>query len=348
MLIKRLSIITVLALVAALVHAVVPVRTPVERISSSAARFLATLDEQQQSLTVKPFDDANRMDWHFVPKTRAGLRLDAMTDDQRLAAQALLRSTLSSEGYLKVNAIIDLETVLRDLEIAGGGSGASRVPGAYYLTFFGTPARDVWAWRFEGHHLSVNVTVGPGENLSVTPFFMGSNPATIPEGPRQGFQVLADEEELGFELLASMTGPQRSQVIISNTAPADILLTPGKGLDTIEPAKGLAAQFMTGEQRRLLGDLIAVYVNNLEPEAARVWLERIGSADPGDIYFAWMGGDKPGEGHYYRVQGPGFAFELDNTQNGANHVHTVWRDKDGDFGAAALVRHLQAEHGGGG
>lgn len=342
----RFVILAAVATLVAVVHAVVPVRTPAERMSSAAARFIATLDEAQQKTTVFAFDDAKRLDWHFIPKARSGLRLDAMTDAQREATQALLRTALSSEGYLKVNAILGLEETLRDLEIADGGSGASRVPGAFYLSLFGTPAQDIWMWRFEGHHLSLNITVGPGESVAVTPMFMGSNPATIPEGPRQGFQVLADEEELGFELLGSMTPEQRSRVVVSTTAPPEILLVPGKTYEDLDPGRrGLEATYMTPEQLRLLGDLVGVYVNNLEADAARVWLERIGSAEPSQIFFAWAGGTRPGEPHYYCLQGPGFAFELDNTQNGANHTHTVWRDRDADFGADALARHLQAEHG---
>lgn len=343
---SRIVVVAVVAALVVFVHAVVPVRTPAERMSSAAAAFIATLNEDQQKTAMFPFDDARRLEWSFVPKNRPGLRLDAMTDMQREAAQALLRTAFSSQGYLKVNAILALEETLRDLEIADGGTGASRVPGAFYLAFFGTPAQDIWMWRFEGHHISVNITVGPGESVAVTPMFMGSNPATIPEGPRQGFQVLADEEELGFELVNSMTPEQRSRVVISTTAPPEILLVPGKTFEDLDPAKrGLEATYMTPDQLRLLGDLVGVYVNNLEADAARIWLERIGSADPSEIFFAWAGGLRPGEPHYYCLQGPGFAFELDNTQNGANHTHTVWRDKDADFGADALARHLQTEHG---
>jgi hypothetical protein len=342
----RIVVVLAVAALVALVHAVVPVRTPAERISAAAAAVIATLDADQQRAAMLDFGDGNRGDWHFIPRQRRGLRIDAMSEDQRRALQSLLRATLSSQGYLKVNAIVDLEQTLRDLEIADGGSGASRVPGAYSLTFFGTPAHDIWAWRFEGHHVSLNITVGPGESVSVTPIFLGADPATIPEGPRQGFQILADEEDLGFELLHSMTPEQLGRVRVSTTAPPEIMLVPGADFDDLDPAqRGLEAAYMTPDQRRLLGDHVALYVNNLEPDAARVWLDRIGAADPGQIAFCWAGGMRPGQGHYYRVTGPGFAIELDNTQNNADHIHTVWRDKDGDLGAEALVRHLRAEHG---
>lgn len=343
----RLVVVLAVAALVAAVHAVVPVRTPAQRISAAAAAFIATLDEEAQAAAMLPFEDANRTDWHFVPRQRRGLRLDAMTEAQRHAAQNLLRATLSSEGYLKVNAILALEETLRDLEIENGGTGASRVPGAFYLTIFGTPARDAWAWRFEGHHISLNITVGPRDEIAVTPMFFGTSPATIRSGPRQGFAILADEEELGFELVNSMTPEQRGVVVFAATAPPDVILTPGNGFDALDPARrGLAAAHMTPEQRRLLGDLVALYVNTLEPEAARVWLERIGTADPAEIFFAWAGATRPGVGHYYRVTGPGFAIELDNTQDDADHVHVLWRDKDADFGAGALLRHLNEDHGG--
>lgn len=322
----------------------VPERTPGERIEAAARVMVASLDKAQRDKALLRFDDAYRTDWHYVPRARRGVRVDALSDAQKQAAHALLRATLSGQGYLKVTSIMDLEGTLRDLEKAAGGDGASRDPGAYTYTFFGTPGERPWAWRFEGHHVSLNILVAVDGSVAVTPAFLGSNPAIVPSGDKAGLEVLDDEEEIAFQLLHALTDVQRAEAVIGQAGIRDILLSPGKTLADLGTPRGLPASSMDDEQLRMFGDLVGVFAHNFEHALASEQLARLGEADPTDVYFAWVGGLEPGQLHYYRIQGTDWAIELDNTQGG-NHVHTVWRDAKNDFGAAALVQHLREEHG---
>lgn len=341
-----LCLIGFLASSAAALRGFAPARATTARMESAARAMLGSLSDEQRTKAALAFDDPYRTDWHYVPRLRRGVRIDELTDAQRQLAHGLLRTVLSGQGYLKVTSIVELEGALRDLEKAAGGDGATRDPGAYLFTFFGSPTQRPWAWRFEGHHVSLNFVVAPDGSLSVTPEFLGSNPAIVPGGARAGLEVLCDEERLGFQLLHSLSDAQRAEAVIGSAGRADVLLSPGRGLESLGEPRGLAAASMDADQLRMFGELVALYAHNFSGELATQQLERLGSADPNDVYFAWVGGLEPGEMHYYRVHGPGWAIELDNTQGG-NHVHTVWRDIESDFGAAALTRHLQESHAGG-
>lgn len=320
-----------------------PTRSPCDRIESAARAFVGALSEGQHAAAVLAFDDANRMDWHYVPRQRRGLRVDALSDAQKQLAHQLLRTTLSGHGSLQVTCIIDLEGTLRDLERAAGGDGASRDPGAYTYTFFGSPDQRPWAWRLEGHHISLNVLVAGDGSVALTPAFLGANPAMVPTGEQAGLEILADEEEIAYRLLGALSDIQRAQAIIAPTGSGDVLLTPGKSLGDLGEPRGLPAASMDDEQVRLFGQLVGVYAHRFQHDLAEERLARLGSADPGAVYFAWVGSIERGRPHYYRIHGPGWAIELDNTQGG-NHVHTVWRDAESDFGAGMLVRHLQESH----
>lgn len=324
-----------------------PGRLPGERIESAARAFVAALSESQRAAAVLGFDDAYRMDWHYVPRQRRGVRIDVLGDAQKHLAHELLRAILSGHGYLEVTSIMDLEGTLRDIERAAGGDGASRDPGAYTYTFFGSPDQRPWAWRLEGHHISLNVLVAGDGSVALTPTFLGANPAIVPTGEQAGLEILAEEEEIAFRLLHALSDVQRAQVVIGPIGRGDILLGPGKSLGELGEPRGLSAAAMDDEQVRVFGQLVAVYANRFQHDLATERLARLGSADPGEVYFAWIGSIERGQPHYYRIQGPGWAIELDNTQGG-NHVHTVWRDAESDFGTGMLVRHLQESHHEGG
>lgn len=320
-----------------------PTRAPGDRIESAARAFVASLSDQQRANAVLDFDDAYRQDWHYVPRARRGLRVDAISDPQRHLAHDLLRTTLSGHGYLQVTSIIDLEATLRDLERAAGGEQAPRDPGAYTYTFFGSPDQRPWAWRLEGHHISLNVVITPDGSVTLTPAFLGANPAVVPTGDKAGLEVLADEVELGLALIHALTDAQRAQAVIGATGRRDIFLTPGTSVADLGPPKGLPASDMDDEQVQLFGRLVAVYARRFQHDLAEERLIRLGSADPEQVFFAWIGSTERGQPHYYRIHGPDWAIELDNTQGG-NHVHTVWRDADTDFGSGILARHLHDAH----
>lgn len=289
-----------------------------------------------------PLDDGERRNWQFWPTTRVGLELALMSAEQRRLTQDLLAAVLSSQGYLKVAHIMQLERILGMLD----RGGLPRSVGHYKLVLFGQPAPDApWAWRFEGHHVSLSVTVAPG-GVSVTPSFFGSNPAEVESGPLAGFRVLGAQEDLARELVTSLEPAERERAIVSGQAPAEIFTANmGKAREqwdawrtTLEPA-GLPVAEMNEVQQHWVARIVDEAVANYRDEVAADYRARI---DVQALHFAWMGSTARGEPHYFRLQGPAFVFEYDNVQNDGNHVHSVWRDKEGDFGASLLEAHYRA------
>ena len=310
----------------------------------AATRFIDSLSPELRAKAVFAFDSPQHRDWHFVPRTRPGLAFRDMTDPQRIAARALLRTALSSQGLLKTESIMALDSVLYDMERAAGGDGAMRDPLNYSVSIFGSPADSKpWGWRIEGHHLCLNFTSPTNKLTAVTPSFMGANPAEIKQGPKAGLRVLALEEDLGRELVTSLDESQRLQAIISTAAPADILTLPGRSLDGAIPdaAIGLLVSTMSAGQRDLVERLVLEFANNLHHELANEQMDRIRKAGIDTIRFAWAGGIDPGQGHYHRLIGPTFNIDYDNTQNNANHVHTIWHDRQHNFGRDLLKEHLE-------
>lgn len=306
-----------------------------EEIATAARNFLAALTPEQKQKATYEFKDAERVNWHFIPKGRNGLPLKEMTIAQRHLAQGLLASGLSQRGYLKATTIMSLEQVLFELE----NQAAHRDGELYYFTIFGEPSETkTWGWRVEGHHLSINFTLVKGHDIVATPSFYGSNPAEVKTGPRKGTRALAGEEDLGRKLIKSLTAEQRKTAITAEKAPNDVFTGNKRKVSALEPV-GIPASKLTAEQNVILTELVKEYVYRHRAEIADKDLAKIKAAGWDKILFAWMGGIEPGEGHYYRVQGPTFLLEYDNVQNNNNHVHAVWRDFENDFGDDLLRRH---------
>ena len=309
-------------------------------MAEAARNFLAVLDDGQRAKAIFELGSEVREDWHFIPKeTRPGLSMKEMSQAQRHLAYALLGSGLGNDGMVKTTTIMSLEQILRDLENAPD----RRDPEKYYFSIFGTPeAAGTWGWRCEGHHCSVNFTLVKGQ-LSGTPNFLGANPGEVRSGPRAGLRVLAEEEEVGRTLVKHLNEDQKKIAIVPGDAPADVLTAAQRTVEPLTPG-GLAAGTMTVEQKSLLRDVIHVYLNRVRPELAATEWKQIEQAGFDAVHFVWMGGMERGEPHYYRVQGPTFLLEYDNTQNEANHPHAVWREFKGDFGRDFLGEHLKQEH----
>jgi hypothetical protein len=239
--------------------------------------------------------------------------------------------------------ITSLEQILHDLEQAN----PIRNPELYYVTIFGKPGDPrAWGWRFEGHHLSINFTIVKRKLFSATPSFFGSNPAVVKQGARKGLWTLRDEEQLGRDLVTSLSVEQKKAAILSDTAPDDVITSEQRTVDkgVFTPAQGVVYHDLNAEQQEVLLRLVKVFAEKYRPEIVAQINERSRLFDLTDAYFAWAGGLEPGQGHYYRVQTPTFLFEYDNTQNDANHVHAVWRDFEGDFGADLLRKHYDDDH----
>ncbi len=309
-------------------------------MTEAANRFLASLTAEQRAKATFQFEDAERVNWFFIPIERKGLPLRDMGTFQRHLASALLSAGLSQAGYMKAVTIMSLEDVLRILE---KDSGERRNPEKYYFSIFGAPSdTGTWGYRVEGHHLSQNYTVVNGRVIDA-PSFFGSNPAEVREGPRAGLRVLAAEDDLGRDLIAGLTADQQKTAIVDPKAPADILTSNSRQAALKGQASGISAARMTPAQLTKLTALLDEYANNMPEQIAQARQEQIKKAGK-NIYFAWAGGLKRGEGHYYRIQAPAFLIEYDNTQNNNNHVHAVWREFTGDFGGDLLKDHYQASH----
>lgn len=309
-------------------------RLAAERVQALAA----TLAPEQRAMLFVPFDDESRVGWSFFPGERKGLKLYDMSDAQRELARDVFATALSASGQRKVEDIESLEDILR----AANPNDASRDRDLYTLAVFGEPgAEKPWGLRWEGHHLSLNWTVVDGKMIASTPQFLGTNPAEVLDGPRKGLRVLAAEEDLARALLNSLDEQQRAACVLGDKAPADIITRMDREA-AMQEDKGLAFSAMTPAQQGMLNALIDEYASVQAPALARERVERLKAAGMDNIKFAWMGGAEKGQGHYYRVQGPTFLIEYDNTQNNANHVHTVWRDFKGDFGRDLLLEHYQS------
>jgi hypothetical protein len=310
-------------------------QSPAADMAKAASAFLATLDEGQAKLAKLPFDSEERFNWFFVPRERVGLPLKKMTAAQRDGARVLLEAGLSEKGYSKAEAIRMLEPVLAVIE----NNPVRRDLDLYYVTVFGDPsASGTWGWRYEGHHVSLHWTIVAGKSLATTPQFMGSNPAEVRDGPRKGTRVLAAEEDLGRALVQALDGAQRERAVLSAKAPDDIL-TSNTRKAAVQENRGLPWSAMTTGQRGMLLALIEEYASAMPRPLARERVEKVRSAGLDAVTFAWMGGRERGLPHYYRVQGPTFLIEYDCTQDGANHIHAVWRDFEGDFGVDLLAEH---------
>ena len=314
-----------------------------ENMAQAAHNFWVALTPEQQAKCAFPFETKERFNWHFIPRERKGITFNDLTSAQQALAHAFLASGLSSSGYQKAVTIMSLDQILKDMEQR---RGPRRDPNNYAFSVFGTPGeKSTWGWRVEGHHLSVNFTIVNGRAIAAGPVFFGSNPAEVREGPRKGLRVLAVEEDLGRQLVKSFTDEQRKKAVINVTAPNEIITGHARKADPGPPA-GLPAVEMTPEQRKLLMTLVEDYAYRLRPEVADQDLEKIDKAGFEKIHFAWAGGVEPGEAHYYRLHGPTFLVEFDNTQNNANHIHTVWRDSANDFGEDLLREHYDnSKHG---
>jgi len=338
---KRLLL--VFALSAALAGAAYVAREaapPGTRMAGDAVKLVDSMTPEQKKKAVHDFDSKERTNWHFVPlqtpdkkPLRKGLPLEEMTAEQKQLAKELVGAGTSDSGYNKALTIMSLESILHDLEKRGT---MVRNPEWYFFTIFGTPSRTgKWGWRVEGHHLSLNFVIDRGQVTAATPAFFGANPANPSRVKgRTGKPVLPEAEDLALQLFGSLDAGQR-QVALQPQQFEEIKARNARP-EVGEPV-GLVAGKMNEEQRGLLGKLIEGYARRMPPEIAGHELGRVKQAGLDKVHFAFAGGDEAGKPHTYRVQGPTFVIEFLNVQkdsagNPANHIHSVWRNRDGDFG----------------
>jgi hypothetical protein len=299
------------------------------QMATAAGRVIKSLDKDQIARATFPFESPERLNWHFIPRERKGLPIKEMTPAQRALTFGLLHTGLGASGFLKATTIMSLEQILKDLE---KGSGPVRDPELYFLTVFGKPTdRGKWGWRVEGHHLSLNFTIEDGKVTAATPAFFGANPAEVRQGPREGLRTLADVEDRALRLVQALDSDQKKLAVVEEAAPKDI-----RAANTPQPptdeAVGIPFAKLTEDQKAMLKALVESYAADMPAEVAQAWIGEIRQAGPDPVRFAWFGPADRSQPHAYRVQGPTFLIEFNNTQNGANHIHSVWRNMLGDFG----------------
>lgn len=318
-------------------------------MTATAKAFLASLTPEQAQKARLAFGSEDWFKWQFVPdnnfedlyKTkRKGLTFREMTGPQRHLAEAILGACLSQKGMIKATSIMSLEDVLRVIE---NDSGERRNTEKYYFSIYGEPSETgTWAMRIEGHHISLSFTIAKGR-VAAAPTFFGSNPAEVRQGPRTGLRVLAREEDLGRDLMAALTPEQKKTAIVAEKAYNDILSAVKRDAALQGQPSGLSATKMNAKQRELLAAILEEYAANM-PEDIAEHRRGLIKAAGNNLFFAWAGTETRKEAHYYRIQGPSFLVEYDNTQNGANHVHSVWRDFKDDFGGDVLKAHYLESH----
>jgi hypothetical protein len=338
-------------LAAAITGAVIAAERSSSAMADAATAFLNSLSAEQRQRATFAFDSSERLHWNFIPIEafpRNGLMVKDMTEAQRSKAHDLLKAGLSQRGYLTATSIMDLETVLGDLEHRGrdGGRGQAegmvRDPGRYFFSVFGTPSKkETWGWRAEGHHVSLQFTIVKGNMVASSPTMFGSNPAEVPEGPKKGLRILADQEDTARSLLMALDEGQRIKAVIQNVALNEIVTTNKVEITPLAPV-GLTADAMTQAQRDLLMKVVETYTSKMADDIAADRMAKLRKAGLEKIGFAWAGEPERGKKHYYRIQGPTFLIEHDNSQNNGNHIHSIWRDFNGDFGRDLLREHLKA------
>lgn len=327
-------------------------------IKQTASAFINSLDPMQKRTALLAFNDTARMKWNNLPvgmRARAGISIGNMTVDQRKLLHKILSASLSSQGYLKATSIMHLDnllnwyydTLLYKKEIStvqyNGAMFLKWTHRNYYLAFFGLPADSTWGYKIEGHHLSINFTFVKNK-LSVTPMFVGTDPAEYPISEYAGWRVLGQEEDLGFKLINLLSPAQQKKATMSQEVPMDIITGAESGKRLVD-YWGIKAAEMTKEEQGILQYIIREFVFNLEYEKAMSEYNKILKAGIDKIYFGWIGAYEEHKPHYYILNGPTFLIEFDNRgfNNDGNHIHAIWREKGNEYGEDVLKNHYMTE-----
>jgi hypothetical protein len=317
-----------------------------DNLVQTADRFMNSLTTVQQKKVQYAFTDDERFNWHFVPRSdRKGIPLEELNEQQKKAGFDLVGACLSKRGMQHVTDIIQLENILKELE-GRGNNDRYRDAGKYYFTIFGQPAeKGAWGWRLEGHHISFTFSADNNRIMSGTPSFLGANPAIVPSGAQKGKETLKEETDGGFTLLNALSKDQLSRAVINEKALQEII-TFDKRKAMIEHPQGIRYSELNNEQQALFIKLVQVYIHRYTKLFADDMMKELTAAGLDKLQFAWAGSQQrqSTDGYYYRIQGPTIIIEYDNTQNNANHVHSVLRDLKHDFGTDELAEHYHASH----
>ena len=319
--------------------------TAADEFARSVRTWLDGLDAGQRDRATFPFESPERVAWDYRPGERGGLALADMRPDQRTAALTVVGAAMSARGADELAAIMALESILGALERESGRSGHTRDPERYWWAVFGDPAAGgPWSWRIGGHHVAIQLTVADARIVGSAPSFLGANPAVVPSGTTAGARALSGEETLARALVEGLSSEQQVIAVVDPVAPPDILSGIGARADLTGIPSGIRHDDLTAPQQEGLERLMRHYLGRAQDDVAAADWERIADAGLAAVTFAWAGPTDPGRGHYYAVRGEQFLVEYDNTQNGANHIHAVWRDLTNDWGDDLLAAHYRSGH----
>jgi hypothetical protein len=325
-----------------------------DEIKQAVNSIISTLNPLQKKTALLAFNDTARIKWNNLPvglRARAGISIGNMDEAQRKLLHRILSVSLSSQGYLKATSIFHLDNLLnwyydslfykkkidstnfkflQDLKWSHQN---------YYLAFFGLPSDTAWGYKIEGHHLSINFTFVK-DKLSVTPFFIGTDPAEYPTTEYAGWRVLGQEEDLGIKLIHLLSAAQQKKATMSKNVPKDIITAAESGIRLID-YWGIKGSEMTKEQQAVMQYIIREFVFNMEYDKAVAEYDKIVKAGIDKIYFGWIGPYEENKPHYFLLNGPTFIIEFAN--NNGNHIHAIWREKGNEYGEDVLRQHFLSE-----
>jgi hypothetical protein len=313
-------------------------------ILDAVDRFISSLSIRSKMLAIIDFNSNERFNWHYIPKDRKGLCILEMTDQEKSNANNLLQVLLSPSGFVTANKIIQHEIILGEIEESKKISRFTRDPRLYYFSIFVSGnSFDTLGVRVEGHHLSINISILKNNLISVTPNFFGANPALVKSGENKAVRILDKEEDLSNEIFLSFNKHQLFEAIIYDEAPDD-LITKTDFQILLDLEIGLSSDKMTDFQIRKLYDLIDIYINRNPDFFSQKLSYEVKGFPKEKIFFAWAGSTELGKGNYYRISTPSIFIEYDNTQDEANHIHSVIRYRGDDFAINSLAEHYKKYH----
>ncbi len=328
-------------------------------IRKSVASFVDGLTPLQKKRALVGFADTMRTEWNNLPvglRARVGINIGSLTDVQRKSLHRILSAALSSQGYLKATGVMHMDnllnmyydTLLQRKEINEDLHSRMRAlqwsHKQFYLAIFNLPSDSIWGFKLEGHHLSLNFTFHQ-QQLAVTPFFIGSDPAEYGISDYAGWRILGQEEDLGVKLIHLLSPAQQQKATLSQAVPGDIITAAESGKRLID-YWGLQGSAMNKQQQEVLKQIIREFVFNMEYEKATVEYDKIIKAGIDKVHFGWIGPYDEHKAHYFVLNGPTFLIEFDNSgfNHEGNHIHAIWREKNNEFGGDVLKKHYQASH----
>ncbi|MEM9443788.1 MAG: DUF3500 domain-containing protein [Verrucomicrobiota bacterium] len=313
-----------------------------DKLNASMDHFLESLHETQQKQAVFEFKSKERLNWHYFPRDRAGVPLSSLSVSQKETFRELLSLLLSVKGQRVVDQVIAMENILYQKALQDGDDAERRDPGKYYISLFReSNNKDIIGVRFEGHHLSINLSLVQG-GISTTPLFLGTDPAKVSGGELDGLEALRPIVNRAQNILETLTEDQLRQTIVGR-APREILTRAQQTIQRPKP-RGINIMTCSSKTQSAFWELITWYAEVYHPTISNTKITEMKASSDDTLFFSWSGDPDAKAPHYFSCQGDDWLIEYVNSQASANHVHTVWRDTSNDFGRDLLSEQISTSH----